>query len=114
LNKFFDIDLIVPPIIESTVCGIILLVYEPEQEQKSKNNFFFIKENKSKTISNFVNMLKNYESIVKEPYDYVSKDKGKEVRVKLIDAFNQFTELTQEKLDQVKNITQKLHNASLL
>eukprot|EP01080_Neovahlkampfia_damariscottae_P010004 gene10004-2323_t len=58
--------------------------------------------------------MNNYEKIVREPYEYVTKEKGKEVRVKLIEAFNQFTELKEEQLNVIKEITQKLHNASLL
>lgn len=52
--------------------------------------------------------------IVKQPYEYLLKEKGKEVRVKLVDAFNKWTQLSPEKLDFIKELTQKLHNASLL
>ena len=58
--------------------------------------------------------MNDYEQIVREPYEYVTKEKGKEVRVKMIEAFNQFTELKEDQLDKIKDITQKLHNASLL
>lgn len=52
--------------------------------------------------------------IIKEPYFYLTKEPGKEVRVKLIEAFNVWTKLTESQLDSVKEIVQKLHNASLL
>lgn len=55
-----------------------------------------------------------FTKLVSEPYNYITSDKGKEVRVKMIEAFNQWTELTSEQLEVVKSITQKLHNASLL
>jgi geranylgeranyl diphosphate synthase, type III len=47
-------------------------------------------------------------------YKYSKFLSGKEVRSMLIDAFNIWTKLDEEKLETVKKITQKLHNSSLL
>eukprot|EP00698_Gefionella_okellyi_P015119 TRINITY_DN4243_c0_g1_i1.p1 TRINITY_DN4243_c0_g1~~TRINITY_DN4243_c0_g1_i1.p1 ORF type:complete len:337 (-),score=51.88 TRINITY_DN4243_c0_g1_i1:25-945(-) len=54
------------------------------------------------------------DKILLEPYDYISKIKGKEIRPQLIEAFNHWIKAPQERVDCIKQIVQKLHNASLL
>eukprot|EP00698_Gefionella_okellyi_P011413 TRINITY_DN3004_c0_g1_i1.p2 TRINITY_DN3004_c0_g1~~TRINITY_DN3004_c0_g1_i1.p2 ORF type:complete len:306 (-),score=44.66 TRINITY_DN3004_c0_g1_i1:1063-1980(-) len=54
------------------------------------------------------------DKILLEPYDYISKTKGKEIRPQLIDAFNYWIRAPQNRVEEVKQIVQKLHNASLL
>lgn len=49
-----------------------------------------------------------------EPYDYICQVKGKEIRVKLIEAFNDWLKIPHDKKEEVQVITQMLHNASLL
>ncbi|RMZ42841.1 farnesyltranstransferase, partial [Aspergillus flavus] len=48
------------------------------------------------------------------PLDYLRENLGKDIRSKLIDAFNEFLEVPNDKLDVIKRIIDLLHNASLL
>ncbi|XP_071808314.1 geranylgeranyl pyrophosphate synthase-like [Asterias amurensis] len=52
--------------------------------------------------------------ILLEPYTYILQVPGKEIRVKLTKAFNYWLKIPAEKLEKVSEITQMLHNASLL
>ncbi|XP_033643974.1 geranylgeranyl pyrophosphate synthase-like [Asterias rubens] len=52
--------------------------------------------------------------ILLEPYTYILQVPGKEIRVKLTKAFNYWLKIPTEKLEKVSEITQMLHNASLL
>lgn len=54
------------------------------------------------------------EEIIKAPFNHVAQVKGKEIRAQLIDAFNLWIRLPEEKVNTVKDVTGKLHNASLL
>jgi geranylgeranyl diphosphate synthase type 3 len=84
--------------------------------------FLYLATDRFETISNSpftptqmsITIEQKYLNIIKQPYEYVTKDKGKEIRVKLIEAFNKWIQLDDSQLETVKNITQKLHNASLL
>ncbi len=52
--------------------------------------------------------------ILLEPYSYITKVPGKEIRTLLIDAFNHWMQIPPGKADLVKEVTKILHNASLL
>lgn len=54
------------------------------------------------------------EQILLEPYLYIAKVPGKEIRTLLIDAFNFWLGIPKDKADLVKEVTKILHNASLL
>jgi geranylgeranyl diphosphate synthase, type III len=49
-----------------------------------------------------------------EPYDYICKTPGKHIRTKLIQCFNYWLRIPQDKLDSVSEIIELLHNSSLL
>ena len=48
-----------------------------------------------------------------EPFAYISETPGKDVRGALIDAFNAWLKIPQQKIDAIKSIISRLHNASL-
>lgn len=54
------------------------------------------------------------EEILIEPYIYITKVPGKEIRTLLIDSFNHWLRITADKADLIKEVTKMLHNASLL
>lgn len=54
------------------------------------------------------------EQILREPYKYICQIPGKQVRTKLADAFNCWLKIPQDKLQIIGEVTQMLHNASLL
>ena len=49
-----------------------------------------------------------------EPYVHIEQTQGKGMREKLIDAFNQWLKVDEDKLEVIKQIITKLHTASLL
>lgn len=49
-----------------------------------------------------------------EPYSHIEQTQGKGMREKLIDAFNQWLKVDEDKLEVIKQIITKLHTASLL
>lgn len=49
-----------------------------------------------------------------EPYNYLKQIPGKDVRGHLIDAFNVWLQIPEERIDSIKKIIDALHNASLL
>lgn len=52
---------------------------------------------------------------VYEPFNYlVQNTEGKNIRTKLIDAFNEWFHVNDDDIQIVKQIVSKLHNASLL
>ena len=51
---------------------------------------------------------------VLEPFAYISESPGKDVRGALIDAFNVWLKIPADKVDTIKQIVSRLHNASLL
>ncbi|KAI9041957.1 FPP/GGPP synthase family protein [Aspergillus affinis] len=55
-----------------------------------------------------------YEKIIRGPLDYLLSIPGKDVRGRLISAFNEWLHIPTEKLDIVKEIIELLHTASLL
>ncbi|KAF7592691.1 hypothetical protein BBP40_012593 [Aspergillus hancockii] len=55
-----------------------------------------------------------YEKIIRGPLDYLLSIPGKNVRGRLISAFNEWFHLPAEKLDIVKEVIELLHTASLL
>lgn len=54
------------------------------------------------------------DALLLEPYAHLLTVQGKNVRVKLIAAFNQWLKVPAEKINAVAEIVQMLHNASLL
>lgn len=54
------------------------------------------------------------EQILLEPYTYHSQIPGKEIRSKLIEAFNLWLNVPEDDLEVIKRIVRMLHNASLL
>ena len=54
------------------------------------------------------------EAVLVEPYVYITQVPGKDIRSKLISAFNKWLQISEEKLQLVREITKMLHNASLL
>lgn len=51
---------------------------------------------------------------VLEPFTYATSKKGKELRARIIDAFNAWLDVPVEKLETIGRIVSMLHNASLL
>lgn len=58
--------------------------------------------------------IRTYDEILREPYDYVCQVRGKEIRVKMIEAFNYWLKIPDDKKGEIQVITQMLHNASLI
>ncbi|WVF72522.1 hypothetical protein IAT40_007339 [Kwoniella sp. CBS 6097] len=54
------------------------------------------------------------EQTVLEPYTYISANPGKEIRTKLIDAFNLWLDVPYDDLEVITKVVRMLHNASLL
>lgn len=55
-----------------------------------------------------------FQKIVRRPVDYLLSIPGKDIRGKLIDAFNEWLQVPREKLAIIKDIIDMLHTASLL
>ncbi|EFY96952.1 Polyprenyl synthetase-related protein [Metarhizium robertsii ARSEF 23] len=55
-----------------------------------------------------------YEEIIRAPFDYLLNLPGKDVRSKMISAFNEWLCIPADKLEVIKRIVMLLHNASLL
>ena len=49
-----------------------------------------------------------------EPYSYITGYPGKEIRSKMIEAFNLWLNVPQEKLSVISKVVSMLHSASLL
>jgi geranylgeranyl pyrophosphate synthase len=49
-----------------------------------------------------------------EPYEYLQRNPGKEVRSRIIDAFNHWLNVPDHKLASIKQVVEMLHNSSLL
>ncbi|TKW49120.1 Geranylgeranyl pyrophosphate synthase [Colletotrichum tanaceti] len=56
----------------------------------------------------------NHEEIIRAPLNYLLDLPGKDVRSKLMSAFNQWLRIPEQKLEVIKRIVMLLHNASLL
>lgn len=54
------------------------------------------------------------EKIILQPYNYILKIPGKQIRTKLAQAFNFWLKITPEKCQAIGEVVQMLHNASLL
>ncbi|KAL9939526.1 hypothetical protein V8E36_001343 [Tilletia maclaganii] len=54
------------------------------------------------------------ERAIMEPYDYLSAHPGKEVRTRLIEAFNVWLQVPAHKLEAISKVVSMLHTASLL
>lgn len=65
-------------------------------------------------MTSLSNRIKEFDSILLEPYSYLKKHPGKEIRSSLIKAFNHWLSVPSERLEIIKSVTEILHNASLL
>ena len=54
------------------------------------------------------------EQIILEPYTYMSQYPGKEIRTRLIDAFDVWLQVPAADLEVIRKVVRMLHNASLL
>lgn len=52
--------------------------------------------------------------VLLEPYTYLESKPGKEIRSQLIDAFNVWLKVPEEKLTVIRKVVGMLHNSSLL
>jgi len=52
--------------------------------------------------------------VLLEPFEYVCKIPGKKIRTKLIQAFNLWLEIPDDKLEKIAEVVEMLHNASLM
>jgi len=52
--------------------------------------------------------------VLLEPFEYVCKIPGKKIRTKLIQAFNSWLQIPEDKLGQIGEVVEMLHNASLM
>ena len=59
-------------------------------------------------------MQREFVHAIKEPFEYLSGTKGKDVRTKFIESFTHWISISDQMFEKVKSITQKLHNASLM
>jgi geranylgeranyl diphosphate synthase type 3 len=75
----------------------------------------------SDTLSNLLRPLRNppewpasYESVILEPFSYISSKPGKEIRSLLIDAFNIWLDVPSAQLKVISHVVRMLHSASLM
>ncbi|CAK5274238.1 unnamed protein product [Mycena citricolor] len=54
------------------------------------------------------------ESAVLEPYTYITSNPGKDIRTRLLTAFNAWINVPESQLDQISKVISMLHNASLM
>ncbi|KAL1919268.1 uncharacterized protein VTP21DRAFT_1960 [Calcarisporiella thermophila] len=57
---------------------------------------------------------RNQDEILLEPFHYLCKNPGKEIRTTLIDAFDQWLQVPKQELGVITNVVEMLHNCSLL
>ncbi|KAH7910040.1 isoprenoid synthase domain-containing protein [Hygrophoropsis aurantiaca] len=55
-----------------------------------------------------------HQNAILEPFTYIASNPGKEIRGRLIEAFNQWLNVPKDKLDVIIRVVGLLHNASLL
>lgn len=70
-------------------------------------------------VCNFCSVLEKVCSLISiqillEPYRYLSDHPGKDIRSKLIDAFNVWLNVPSEALKVITNVIKLLHTASLM
>ncbi|EKX34217.1 hypothetical protein GUITHDRAFT_147398 [Guillardia theta CCMP2712] len=58
--------------------------------------------------------LRSQEEVLLEPFNYIGKLPGKGIRPRMIAAFNNWLQVPSEIIEKIADITQKLHNASLV
>jgi len=54
------------------------------------------------------------ESLILEPFTYITANAGKEIRSLLVEAFNLWLAVPSEQLQVIENVVQMLHNSSLM
>lgn len=57
---------------------------------------------------------KEHEQILMEPYAYLTSTPGKEIRTKLIEAFNLWLDVSDADLEIITRVVRMLHTGSLL
>ncbi|CAH8436530.1 unnamed protein product [Dicrocoelium dendriticum] len=60
------------------------------------------------------NIMSTIESVLIEPYEYLAKNAGKEIRDELIFAFNHWLQVPEKYINVISDIVRMLHNASLI
>ncbi|KAG6860770.1 hypothetical protein C0995_007802 [Termitomyces sp. Mi166 len=65
-------------------------------------------------LESFPSWSPQNESVLLEPYTYITSNPGKEIRGRLIDAFNLWLEVPTSKLAVISRLVSMLHSASLL
>ncbi|KIY66001.1 terpenoid synthase [Cylindrobasidium torrendii FP15055 ss-10] len=71
-------------------------------------------ENLLNTLSTESDWTKDNETALLEPFDYISANPGKDMRSRLIQAFNLWLKVPEDKTSLIARIVTMLHNASLL
>ncbi|KAF8317654.1 terpenoid synthase [Clavulina sp. PMI_390] len=71
-------------------------------------------ENMIQTLSGSYRWPEVHEKTLLEPFTYVTTNGGKQIRSKLMEAFNEWLHVPPERLAIIANIVSMLHNASLL
>ena len=67
-----------------------------------------------KTKRDYVTLVLQVEGIILKPYTHLLERPGKNIRNTLLDAFNTWLQVPEEELKLISEVTQILHNASLL
>ncbi|KAJ1712010.1 isoprenoid synthase domain-containing protein [Aspergillus flavus] len=83
-------------------------------QEDGPSSFVRVEESIQVDIQSTTHTDDEKEKILTGPLDYLRENLGKDIRSKLIDAFNEFLEVPNDKLDVIKRIIDLLHNASLL
>ncbi|TFK31766.1 isoprenoid synthase domain-containing protein [Crucibulum laeve] len=71
-------------------------------------------DNIFKMLSSDPNLTARNEAALLEPFTYITSQPGKEIRTKLIDAFNTWMNVPTDQLQIIKRVVNMLHAASLL
>lgn len=86
-----------------------------EQAKSTENTSQKTSDSSCDTCENSLgNIDPAIEKILLEPYHYICRVPGKKFRTRLIAAFNHWLNIPEEKLQLIAEVTQILHNASLL
>jgi len=72
------------------------------------NNLRSLKIKTTKDVSN------DNDEILMEPYNYLLAHPGKEIRTKMIEAFDYWLKVPKDQLNIITKVVEMLHNASLL
>ncbi|KAF8766394.1 Geranylgeranyl pyrophosphate synthase like protein [Argiope bruennichi] len=70
--------------------------------------------NDANQFENFSNSKSAIDKILLQPFNYIEQVPGKQIRTKLTKAFNYWLNIPLDKCNEIGEIVQMLHNASLL